>query len=470
MPGEQPQPPTLGVSSRRSACDRCRGQKLRCLREDAVPDGRCDRCAKADAQCITSPIYHMRNIFAQDQDDLSAAALASRNSKRRRQDHQAVQAHAPALPQSSHTRPAVPSSTSALLGSASTSASASTSTPTTFDGWFVDPFTRPTSTTNGASSTSIPTSFSPPNNWNWLIDSVAAPSSLSDSPIISTTANPWDASAGDLALEHLFSADGVEHDKPCSSFDRTTGDHEGNAPLALQPRSCTQAQGIPSLPYGEDAPEPFSPENLDSLSLGVPNNGTSNDTPSHMEELSTINLNLVKQLKRMELPHVTLKTLIESHAGPSATTPLEEILNITRCYQDVLSLIVAPPRSSHSLTSNAPKPSESYSGYASTSTSTSISPDDSSQASYSSPPSTQPIGISAPKSQPDGATQLLVLICYVHVLKLHVALFAHIQHYLQAISETDERTLNPLPRLSGFSNIPLRTSSLPLLRRLFHSY
>jgi hypothetical protein len=49
---------TLGVSVRRSACDRCRGQKLRWLREGTDT---CDRCAKANAQCITSPIYRMRN-------------------------------------------------------------------------------------------------------------------------------------------------------------------------------------------------------------------------------------------------------------------------------------------------------------------------------------------------------------------------------------------------------------------------
>ncbi|KAM7193010.1 pyrimidine pathway regulatory protein 1 [Rhypophila sp. PSN 637] len=77
------QAPTPGVSSRRSACDRCRGQKLRCLRENADPEGRCDRCSKADvAQCITSPVYHMRNYSVATASDYPA--LPSPSHKRRR--------------------------------------------------------------------------------------------------------------------------------------------------------------------------------------------------------------------------------------------------------------------------------------------------------------------------------------------------------------------------------------------------
>ena len=47
--------------SRRFACDRCRGQKLRCerriLADSSVPS--CDRCVKARCQCITSPPRRM---------------------------------------------------------------------------------------------------------------------------------------------------------------------------------------------------------------------------------------------------------------------------------------------------------------------------------------------------------------------------------------------------------------------------
>lgn len=50
---EHEQASFVGVSSRRSACDRCKGQKLRCLRESGQE--RCHRCARADVACLTTP-------------------------------------------------------------------------------------------------------------------------------------------------------------------------------------------------------------------------------------------------------------------------------------------------------------------------------------------------------------------------------------------------------------------------------
>ncbi|KAF7929417.1 uncharacterized protein EAE98_005335 [Botrytis deweyae] len=49
-----------GVSSRRFACDRCRGQKLRCIRE-RTDQQNCDRCFRADAECRTSPVFRGRS-------------------------------------------------------------------------------------------------------------------------------------------------------------------------------------------------------------------------------------------------------------------------------------------------------------------------------------------------------------------------------------------------------------------------
>ncbi|KAI0971231.1 hypothetical protein F4678DRAFT_97885 [Xylaria arbuscula] len=42
------------LSSRRFACNRCRDQKLRCPRQRLDPD-RCDRCLRADVECLTTP-------------------------------------------------------------------------------------------------------------------------------------------------------------------------------------------------------------------------------------------------------------------------------------------------------------------------------------------------------------------------------------------------------------------------------
>ncbi|TEY86374.1 hypothetical protein BOTCAL_0009g00010 [Botryotinia calthae] len=50
------------ILSRRFACDRCRGQKLRCLRE--CPDQQCcDRCFRADAECRTSSVFCARSYM-----------------------------------------------------------------------------------------------------------------------------------------------------------------------------------------------------------------------------------------------------------------------------------------------------------------------------------------------------------------------------------------------------------------------
>jgi hypothetical protein len=57
-------PAVLGISPRRSACDRCRGQKLRCLRDR--DERRCRRCVRADSKCVTSSIFRMRNYVSED--------------------------------------------------------------------------------------------------------------------------------------------------------------------------------------------------------------------------------------------------------------------------------------------------------------------------------------------------------------------------------------------------------------------
>ncbi|KAI0884764.1 uncharacterized protein GGS22DRAFT_146690 [Annulohypoxylon maeteangense] len=52
------------LSSRRSACDRCKGQKLRCLRDQGQE--RCYRCTRANAECLTTPTLRFRNVSGVD--------------------------------------------------------------------------------------------------------------------------------------------------------------------------------------------------------------------------------------------------------------------------------------------------------------------------------------------------------------------------------------------------------------------
>ncbi|KAI1210574.1 uncharacterized protein F4807DRAFT_52631 [Annulohypoxylon truncatum] len=65
-----------GLSSRRSACDRCKGQKLRCLRDPGQE--RCYRCTRANAECLTTPTLRFRNV--------SADGTGSGSRKRARHD------------------------------------------------------------------------------------------------------------------------------------------------------------------------------------------------------------------------------------------------------------------------------------------------------------------------------------------------------------------------------------------------
>ncbi|KAI1139720.1 hypothetical protein F5Y05DRAFT_411906 [Hypoxylon sp. FL0543] len=49
-----------GLSPRRSACDRCKGQKLKCLREPEQE--RCSRCARARVECLITPGFRFRHV------------------------------------------------------------------------------------------------------------------------------------------------------------------------------------------------------------------------------------------------------------------------------------------------------------------------------------------------------------------------------------------------------------------------
>ncbi|KAI0850123.1 hypothetical protein F5Y00DRAFT_260854 [Daldinia vernicosa] len=75
MQGVQAAVPRLPI--RRSACDRCKGHKLRCLRDPGQE--RCYRCTRADAQCATTPNVPIRSRRR-------IGGVSSRTQKRPRQD------------------------------------------------------------------------------------------------------------------------------------------------------------------------------------------------------------------------------------------------------------------------------------------------------------------------------------------------------------------------------------------------
>ncbi|KAK0609997.1 hypothetical protein B0T17DRAFT_124603 [Bombardia bombarda] len=77
-----------GISTRRTACDKCRFSKARCLRER--PDQtRCDRCSRTNSDCVTSPIFRLRSWQPPTADgDLADVFDSSpQPNKRRRQSN-----------------------------------------------------------------------------------------------------------------------------------------------------------------------------------------------------------------------------------------------------------------------------------------------------------------------------------------------------------------------------------------------
>ncbi|KAK0705862.1 hypothetical protein B0T26DRAFT_724769 [Lasiosphaeria miniovina] len=455
------QPLTLGVSSRRSACDRCRGQKLRCLRKGADPQGRCDRCAKADAQCVTSPIYHMRNYSIQGQDqgrgrgwgrgsrqpeydaglvpgqvDTSPVSRSSSNKRRRRHNEgDALSANAPHADrhqqlQSDYHQSWTPSTS----GSAVSTKSFDRPPP-------LQPPVANVAPMAAAAAAAAAAVFPPPN---------------------------WDS--GILGLEHMLSGDNPAGTSPSSSD-----------PHHTQPQGPA-ANVMPWMPYHEDVFETHPLASFTSPDLGILHDASAaNDPVRHVHELSRINLDLATQVKRMVRgsPHVSLKSIIVpdcTRPSPSGdlTTPLEDMLNTTRQYLNILSSIASSPSLASSSDFNTPSSLGGFGGHvplpqgASANPSTSSASTDPLKDSGSSNATSPSSLASAPESiatspaaaQPDTSTLLLILVCYLHILRLHVALFTHIRQYFQIISESNDRTILPLPGLCGFDNFPLQSGNL----------
>ncbi|KAI0799233.1 hypothetical protein GGR55DRAFT_670538 [Xylaria sp. FL0064] len=65
--------------------------------------------------------------------------------------------------------------------------------------------------------------------------------------------------------------------------------------------------------------------------------------------------------------------------------------------------------------------------------------------------------IEATDAHLDVTILLLIISCYVNVLRIYVILFAYIHQFLLEISESDNPVLCPIPGL-GFGRFPLRMS------------
>lgn len=482
-------------SSRRSACDRCRGQKLGCSRERNDPSGRCDRCAKADAKCLTTPIYHMRHYTFADNDTdgrstksmsttTSSGTMAVSPLKRRR--HQSDDRDAQDQSKNQQDRrnlalqvePQVETTSGRTLAEQSQarpSASPAGFTPAfaTFEWPSLDAFGKPD---QGGGARSRSSHFSPP-GWSPIMEIDAGSAQLShphreSPPRPQTLATPaWDVSG--FALSDYLAGDMTNKNG--------VGDH-----------ACPSGLPWPQSVQEGDILEPSPLVDPDLWGLGLPS-GSSSTEETHcrrMEDLSRINLELATQLRRLvnSPPDGTLRKLIAVERGrpggsAAAATPLlGDILNSTRSYLDVLAAITdsraLPDQSSGtffdmlhaahavpSVSSHHYRKPASSSSSSSSSSGISISSRSSPDLADSTPPSSTS---SAPKPPPDPSMISLALICYVHILRLHVAVFAHIRRYLEHVADTDHGTMTPISGFCGFDECQLRKLFLFTLRNHNH--
>ncbi|KAK4450285.1 hypothetical protein QBC34DRAFT_78098 [Podospora aff. communis PSN243] len=216
---------------------------------------------------------------------------------------------------------------------------------------------------------------------------------------------------------------------------------------------------------------------LGTLGLGTP---IDDRMQSQAYELSHINLDLASQMDRMvrgPLP-MNLKTLIvpdcsrTNHLG-DITTPVEDLLNTTRQYLNVLTRIAGAPAFflpttlSPLITSDLELQITCTTTQAASANEPSIpSGGDSSPDSWPdspeeyTPAATPSSSLCNPHTRVDPSTLLLILLCYVHVLKLHVAFFAHVREYFEELAENDDPTVPPLPGLYGFDDFPSQLGNL----------
>lgn len=479
---------TIAPSSRRSACDRCRGQKLGCSREGNDPSGRCDRCAKADAKCLTTPIYHMRHYsFAHHEKasrstkrmgtTTSSNTMAVSPLKRRRHHIDDRDARDQSKGQQGREKMALQvepqvettsGRTFAEQSQARPSASPAGFTPAfaTFEWPSLDAFGEPD---QGAGAESRSSHVSPP-GWSPIMELEAGSAQLShpyrgSPPRPQTLATPgWDASASGFALSDYLADDLNNNNGGRDDFH------------------------LPGLPWPQTVQEGEIPEqpllvDPDLWGLGLPSNQGSTEETHYrrMEDLSRINLELVTRLRCLvnSPPDGTLRKLIaverERPGGTAAaaTSPLlGDILNSTRSYLDVLAAVTdsrglldqspgtfldmlhaahAPPFASSYHCEKAASSSNSSSRV---STSSPYPPD---PAASTPPRSTSP----APKPTPDPSMVSLALICYVHILRLHVAVFAHIRRYLENVADTAQGTITPVSGFCGSDGCRPRMLFLP---------
>lgn len=391
-----------GISSRRFACDRCRVQKARCLREHA-DQARCDRCVRADAECVTSPTSRRRSwqIIAYDSSDASMLGKGTKKRQRRgRQDE-----HFP-----------TPDESSGALVTHFANSSHSTS-----------PF--------------------------YSDQSAALPISGSTLGVTLPEASAENAGGNVARFEAMFS----QSADPTLEYIEELGlSDEFFMPEALSAAHTGPRSNDLTPNSGTDG----TLENKDSGNIAQQGTG------SLLQKLSRLDYELITLLTVLDKgrPHVTMDTLISPIDETKSSKPaVDDVLNRTREFVDVLEAF-SSYQPLPSATQNPQKSPKRGSNPSDTSRLNFESDHDTpSDSSIDSMLSEIPSSSSNTKTAPqptaalDSTALLAILTVYIRVLRLHLVIFSNVFDFVKEIAESDDPVLCPVPGLN-FSSFPIGES------------
>lgn len=427
MPTEHAVAPV--ISSRRFACDRCRVQKAKCIREH--PDqARCDRCTRADLECVTSPECRVQNWQIISQEDVSLSARGDSTRKRRRRGHQ-------------HQQLLTPSETNGALRAS-----------------FLSNISHGTSLSSSDQS----------NNWPSLGYTLAT------QPLSGSSAqNAGDGDtaqfeamfteAADSSMEFMHSGLGLSHDffTTATLPPAQAGLYVSSAPAnpnATRPGSPRVGGPSPSQP----TPTSGADQSVSVGGGGGSSNSYTRDAEHPLQQLSRVDYDLITLLTYLAKgrPHVTIDTMISPIDGAKSSTPaVDDILNRTREFIDVLKLLSeyqSPSQPAPAQTRQESwkrRPTQSSVGYASSDSDNGIGLDSPTDYVSSTIPSLPATSNLSTVPTLDSASLLAILSIYIRVLRLHLVIFAHIHDLLTGILESDDPILCPIPGLN-FSSFPIR--------------
>lgn len=447
------------ASARRFACDRCRGQKLRCLREGQGE--RCDRCVRANADCVTSPPFRMgrppgHNGDASSKTDSNGPACSRIRAKKHQDRCQRKE----------------PPHASLESRSLSVAPNRDPNDNVQFFNAMGNSF--------GLESTTWPTSIQ-----DWESQQTYTTHSENVQPALLPQVNfgpnheELDLNyAGDMNMDDLMSFENLGTFSPglneqCSrGGDHGRSDEENNIATG-QNRSHELAVPEGQLTSAPDqrthaGESSCKVSGSESLSKGT----TAENEDSYINRLSNLSLKLATKLGSINggPPSITLDTLLSPTANvdgfPPMSTPVDQILGGTREFVEILASLKPS-------TANTPSSSSSRSGSMRSEQATSMkrtnenrgsdnsrngrySPDESIATSPSSILSTTDKNAGVNKEPHLDITVLLqALTCYVHLVRLYVVLFSHIETFLNEIASSDDPFICPLPQMT-FSQLPLR--------------